>query len=162
MPDIKDSDLYNAFKDLMAENWSDLSDSLVNDVKSALSKSTDDKTGKEAVENMFRAAQAVEEFGGMLTSLKMEIDDTVGMSGENIKPLPDHMANALRVIFDRYTTYLNSFGPEETYLQKKVETELGSKMIHLKMRCSGLGSEWGKVTVLGTSGLAGSYVDQRA
>lgn len=42
-------------------------------------------------------------------------------------------------------TYLNSFGPDETYLRKKVETELGTKMIHLKMRCSGIGSEWGKV-----------------
>jgi Domain of unknown function (DUF4370) len=42
-------------------------------------------------------------------------------------------------------TYLNSFGPEETYLRKKVETELGTKMIHLKMRCTGIGSEWGKV-----------------
>jgi len=162
MPGIKDPDLYNVFKDLMAESWSDLPDSLVQDVKSALSKSTDDKTGKEVVENLIRAAQAVEEFGGILTTLKMEIDDTVGMSGEDVKPLPDRMANALRVIFARYTTYLNSFGPEESYLQKKVETELGTKMIHLKMRCSGLGAEWGKVTVLGTSGLAGSYVDQRA
>jgi hypothetical protein len=42
-------------------------------------------------------------------------------------------------------TYLESFGPEENYLRKKVETELGTKMIHLKMRCSGIGSEWGKV-----------------
>jgi Domain of unknown function (DUF4370) len=42
-------------------------------------------------------------------------------------------------------TYLDSFGPEETYLRKKVETELGTKMIHLKMRCTGIGSEWGKV-----------------
>ncbi|VVA99913.1 unnamed protein product [Arabis nemorensis] len=51
---------------------------------------------------------------------------------------------------------------EEVYLKRKVEMELGTKMIHLKMRCSGLGSEWGKVTVLGTSGLSGSYVEQRS
>lgn len=59
--------------------------------------------------------------------------------------MPDHIKNALCTTFDRYSTYLNSFGPDESYLRKKVETELGAKMIHLKMRCSGLGAEWGKV-----------------
>ncbi|TKY57798.1 Succinate dehydrogenase subunit 5 [Spatholobus suberectus] len=162
MPNIKDTELYNAFKDLMAENWSELPDSVIYDVKNALSKNTDDKAGKEVVENVFRAAKAVEEFGGILVTVKMEIDDSIGLSGENVKPLPDHIKNALRTIFDRYCTYLNSFGPDESYLRKKVETELGTLMIHLKMRCSGLGAEWGKVTVLGTSGLAGSYVEQRA
>lgn len=162
MPDFKDDELQNVFKDLLAVNWSDLSDGLIYDVKKALSKTTDDNAGKEVVTNVFRAAQAVEEFGGILATLKMEIDDSVGLSGEDVKPLPDHMRNALHTIFDRYTTYLNAFGPEENYLRKKVEEELGTKMIHLKMRCSGLGSEWGKVTVLGTSGLAGSYVEQRA
>ncbi|KAJ1396936.1 hypothetical protein SESBI_32195 [Sesbania bispinosa] len=127
MPDIKDPELLNAFKDLMAENWSELPDGLIYDVKNALSKSTDDKAGKEVVENVFRAAEAVEEFGGILVTLKMEIDDSVGLSGEDVKPLPDHMTNALRTIFDRYTTYLNSFGPEESYLRKKVEMELGTK-----------------------------------
>ncbi|XP_061343628.1 succinate dehydrogenase subunit 5, mitochondrial isoform X2 [Gastrolobium bilobum] len=162
MPDIKDTELQNAFKDLMAETWNELPDSLIYDVKEALSKNTDDKSGKEVVANVFRAAEAVEEFGGIITTLKLDIDDSIGASGEDVKPLPDNMKNALHTIFDRYTTYLNSFGPDERYLRKKVETELGAKMIHLKMRCSGLGSEWGKVTVLGTSGLAGSYVEQRA
>jgi hypothetical protein len=58
------------------------------------------------------------------------------------------MQKALRTIFDRYTTYLNAFGPDENYLRKKVEQELGTKLIHLKMRCSGLGSEWGKVSYI--------------
>lgn len=62
--------------------------------------------------------------------------------------MPDHMRNALRTIFDRYNTYLNAFGPDESYLRKKVEQELGTMMIHLKMRCSGLGSEWGKVSYI--------------
>ncbi|KAL2583539.1 hypothetical protein AAZV13_14G076500 [Glycine max] len=143
-------------------SWSELPDSVVSDVKNVLSKNTDDKAGKEAVENVFRAAEAIEEFGGILVSLKLEFDDSIGLSGEDVKPLPDHIKNALCTTFDRYSTYLNSFGPDENYLRKKVETELGAKMIHLKMRCSGLGAEWGKVTVLGTSGLAGSYVEQRA
>ncbi|KAJ4881735.1 hypothetical protein Rs2_38790 [Raphanus sativus] len=76
----------------------------------------------------------------------MEIDDSIGMSGENVKSLPEDITNALRLAYQRYTTYLDAFGPEEVYSKKKVETELGTKMIHLKMRCSGLGSEWGKVT----------------
>lgn len=59
--------------------------------------------------------------------------------------MPDELVNALRTVFQRYVAYLDAFGPEEGYLKKKVETELGTKMIHLKMRCSGLGSEWGKV-----------------
>ncbi|KAK7285070.1 hypothetical protein RJT34_19828 [Clitoria ternatea] len=176
MPNIKDPELQNAFKDLLAENWSELPDAVVYDVKNALSKNTDDKAGKEVVENVFRAAEAVQEFGGILVTLRMEIDDSIGSGGE------------------------------------KVEAELGTQMIHLKMRCSGLGAEWGKfsarfhgndvtmmacdgdksnwrggevsccgdrdtrwwgeepertmetlmVTVLGTSGLAGSFVEQRA
>ncbi|XVF64013.1 hypothetical protein PTKIN_Ptkin09bG0133200 [Pterospermum kingtungense] len=76
--------------------------------------------------------------------MKVELDDSIGVSGENVKPLSSEFADALKTVFQRYTTYLDAFGPDETYLRKKVETELGSKMIYLKMRCSGLGSEWGK------------------
>ncbi|GLT57885.1 hypothetical protein SLA2020_308230 [Shorea laevis] len=162
IPVIEDPEIQNAFKDLMATNWDELPETVVHDVKTALSKNTDDKAGQEILKNVFCAAEAVEEFSGILVSLKMEIDDSIGLSGENVKPLPDDVANALRTVFERYSTYLDAFGPDETYLRKKVETELGTKMIHLKMRCSGLGSEWGKVTVLGTSGLSGSYVEQRA
>ncbi|XP_008220201.1 PREDICTED: succinate dehydrogenase subunit 5, mitochondrial [Prunus mume] len=162
MPPIKDPELLNVFKDLMAASWDKLPDSVVHDAKAAVSKNTDDQTGKESVTNVFRAAEAVEEFGGMITTLKMELDDSIGLSGENVKPLSDEYVNALKTIYNRYTAYLDAFGPEETYLRKKVETELGTKLIYLKMRCSGIGSEWGKITVLGTSGLSGSYVEQRA
>ncbi|CAE5959557.1 unnamed protein product [Arabidopsis arenosa] len=162
MPEMKDSDVLNAFKDLMAADWAELPSAVVRNAKSAISKNTDDKAGQEALKNVFRAAEAVEEFGGILTSIKMEIDDSIGMSGEGVKPLPNDITDALRTAYQRYADYLDSFEPEEVYLKKKVEMELGTKMIHLKMRCSGLGSEWGKVTVLGTSGLSGSYVEQRA
>ena len=64
---------------------------------------------------------------------------------QNVKSLPEDITKALHLAYHRYTTYLDAFGPEEVYLKKKVEMELGTKMIHLKMRCSGLGSEWGKV-----------------
>lgn len=65
--------------------------------------------------------------------------------------MPDELKNALKAAFNRYTAYLDAFGPDETYLRKKVETELGTKMIHLKMRCSGLDSEWGKVIIIFTN-----------
>lgn len=64
---------------------------------------------------------------------------------QGVKPLPNDITDALRTAYQRYAEYLDSFEPEEVYLKKKVEMELGTKMIHLKMRCSGLGSEWGKV-----------------
>ncbi|KAA8537732.1 hypothetical protein F0562_027278 [Nyssa sinensis] len=162
LPDIKDPEIHIVFKDLMAASWDELPDTVIHDAKKALSKNTDDKAGQESLANVFRAAEAAEEFGGMLVSLRMEIDDSIGLSGENVKPLSDKFANALRTAYQRYTAYLDAFEPDEGYLRKKVENELGTKMIHLKMRCSGLGSEWGKVTVLGTSGLSGSYVEQRA
>ncbi|KAF2309861.1 hypothetical protein GH714_005406 [Hevea brasiliensis] len=162
MPVIQDPEIQNVLKDLMAASWDELPDALIHDVKNALSKNTDDKAGQEILKNVFCAAEAVEEFGGMLISMKMELDDSIGLSGEDVKPLSDDFVNALRTVYQRYSAYLDAFGPDEGYLRKKVEMELGSKMIYLKMRCSGLGSEWGKVTVLGTSGLAGSYVEQRA
>jgi len=162
LPDIKDLDVLIVFKDLMAISWDEIPDTVINDAKKALSKNTDDKAGQEVLTNVFRAAEAAEEFGGMLVSLRMAIDDSMGLSGEDVKPLPEEFVNALRTAYQRYTAYLDSFGPDEEYLRKKVETELGTKMIHLKMRCAGIGSEWGKITVLGTSGLSGSYVEQRA
>uniref|UniRef100_A0A7N0VIJ9 Succinate dehydrogenase subunit 5 n=1 Tax=Kalanchoe fedtschenkoi TaxID=63787 RepID=A0A7N0VIJ9_KALFE len=161
LPDIKDPQILQVFKDFMAASWDELPDGLISAAKKALSKSTDDKTGQEILANVFRAAEAVEEFTGILVSLRMELDDTVGMSGENVKPLSKEFKDALKVAHDRYAEYLSSFGPDEVYLRKKVETELGTRLIHLKMRCSGLGSEWGEVTILGTSGLSGSYVEQR-
>ena len=64
---------------------------------------------------------------------------------QNVGRLPEYLEDALKAAYKRYMTYLDSFGPDEAYLRKKVESELGTKMIHLKMRCSGIGSEWGKV-----------------
>ncbi|KAF6145791.1 hypothetical protein GIB67_016240 [Kingdonia uniflora] len=159
---ITDPEIQRACKSLMAVDWDKLPSKVIRRANKALSKETDDKIGQEILANVFRAAEAAEEFNGILVSLRMEIDDKIGMSGENVKALSDEIMNALRVAYQRYTTYLDAFGPDETYLRKKVESEIGTRMIHLKMRCSGLGSEWGKVTVLGTSGLSGSYVEQRA
>lgn len=68
-----------------------------------------------------------------------------------MKPLSGDVADALTVAFERYYAYLNSFGADEGYLRKKVENELGMKLIHLKMRCSGLGGDWGRVLHLSLS-----------
>ena len=48
-----------------------------------------------------------------------------------------------------------------TSIRKKVENELGSKMIYLKIRCSDFESDQGKVMVLGAYRLSASYVGQR-
>ena len=112
----------------------ELPSAVVKDAKTAISKNTDDKAGQEALKNVFRAAEAVEEFGGILTSIKMEIDDSIGMSGEGVKPLPNDITDALRTAYQRYAEYLDSFEPEEVYLKKKVEMELGTKMLHVRSR----------------------------
>ncbi|KAF3787050.1 hypothetical protein EJ110_NYTH23338 [Nymphaea thermarum] len=61
----------------------------------------------------------------------MELDDISGVS--------DDLRDALSAAYKRYVTYLDAFGTDEAYLKKKVEMELGTKMIHLKMRCSNHG-----------------------
>nr|XP_018683234.1 PREDICTED: succinate dehydrogenase subunit 5, mitochondrial-like isoform X3 [Musa acuminata subsp. malaccensis] len=162
LPVITDPDIEAAMKDLLAINWDEIPDSVIRETKKALSKTTEDIAGQEALANVFRAAEASVEFSGVLVSLRMALDDLCGLSGENVGHLPEHLEDAIRASYKRYITYLDSFGPDETFLRKKVELELGTKMIHLKMRCSGIGSEWGKVTLLGTSGLSGSYVELRS
>ncbi|XP_044476084.1 succinate dehydrogenase subunit 5, mitochondrial-like isoform X1 [Mangifera indica] len=144
MPDIKDPEIERFLKDLMAEGWDEIPESVLYDVKKALLKDTDDKAGQEVLKTALCAAEAVEEFTGIIMNIKMEIDNSIGMSGADVKPLPDDLSNSVSTVYQSYSTYLDAFGPEESYLQKMVGTDLGSKMIFLKMRCSGLGSEWGK------------------
>ncbi|KAJ4881736.1 hypothetical protein Rs2_38791 [Raphanus sativus] len=45
MPEIKDSDVLNAFKGLMAADWAALPSAVVNDAKKAVLKNTADKAG---------------------------------------------------------------------------------------------------------------------
>lgn len=82
MPVIKDPELQNVFKDLMAADWDEIPNAVIYDAKKALSKNTDDKVGQEVLLNVLRSAEAVEEFGSILVSLKMAIDDSIGLSGE--------------------------------------------------------------------------------
>ncbi|KAF3787051.1 Succinate dehydrogenase subunit 5 [Nymphaea thermarum] len=150
LPQITDPDVLQPFKDLMAASWDELPDAVVHDAKNALAKNSKDKQGQEALTNVFRAALAVEQFGGTLVSLRMELDDISGALGlcfvigylQNVGPLPDDLRDALSAAYRRYVTYLDAFGTDEAYLKKKVEMELGTKMIHLKMRCSNFGSDF--------------------
>ncbi|KAG9445924.1 hypothetical protein H6P81_012052 [Aristolochia fimbriata] len=162
LPSISDPEIKAVFKDLMAASWDELPHAVIKDAEKTLSKNSEDKAGQEALANVLRAAEAVEHFSGVLVSLRMELDDSIGLGGEKVGPMAKDLQDALAAAYNRYSAYLDAFGPDETYLRKKVETELGTKMIQIKMRCGGLGSEWGKVTVLGTSGLSGSYVEHRA
>ncbi|KAL3616121.1 membrane anchor in succinate dehydrogenase complex [Castilleja foliolosa] len=80
MPVMKDTKIERAFNDLMAANWDELPPPVVDSVTKALSKSTEDKTAHDALKNVFRAAEAIEEFTGIIMSLKMELTDVIGMS----------------------------------------------------------------------------------
>ncbi|GER53127.1 succinate dehydrogenase 5 [Striga asiatica] len=120
MPVTKDLEIERAFKDLMATNWDELPSEIVHGVKNALSKNAEDKAAQDVLKNVFRAAEA------------------------NVKTLSEEYSKALQTIFDSIV-YLAAFGPEESYLKKKVETELGTKMICLKMWCGGLEAKWGKI-----------------
>ena len=66
----------------MAASWDELPDAVLHDAKAALSKATEDKAGQEALANVFRSAEAAEKFAGVLVSLRMELDDSIGLSGE--------------------------------------------------------------------------------
>lgn len=82
LPEIKDSEIKSVFKDFIAADWGELPNSLIENAIKVLSKDSDDKFGKEALKNVVRAAEASEEFIGILETFKMAIDDLVGMSGE--------------------------------------------------------------------------------
>lgn len=81
-PLISDPEVERAFKDLLAVSWDDLPNAVIYDVKNALSKNSEDKSGQEVLRSTLRAAEAVEEFADMVIRIKMELDDLIGMSGE--------------------------------------------------------------------------------
>ncbi|KMZ69083.1 succinate dehydrogenase 5 [Zostera marina] len=161
LPAISDPDVGSAFKELMALNWDDIPSNIISSAKKAVTKETEDKIGQKALSDVFCAAEASVEFTAILVNIRMALEERAGMTGESVSELPTELANAIIIAYNRYIAYVNSFGPDENYLRKKVEAELGTRLIHLKQRVSGLGSEWGEINVIGTSGLSGSYVELR-
>lgn len=162
LPAVSDPEVLQALHRLLAVNWTEIPDEAEDAVETALTKKTDDTAGQEELKNAWRAAEAVEKFSGTLVSLRMTLDDLNGPSGEKVRPLPPLLVDALKSALSRYNTYLAAFKEEEFYLKKKVEVELGSLLIHIGQRCSGLGPEWGNVSLLGTSGISGSFIEHRA
>ncbi|MCO5572308.1 hypothetical protein L7F22_026061 [Adiantum nelumboides] len=162
LPDIADLDVLHALKRLIAENWSEIPEEATDAVEKALTKKTDDTAGIEQLKNAWRTAEAVEKFSGTLVSLRMALDDLTGLTGEKVRPLPPLLLDALNSAFSRYKNYLAAFNEDEFYLKKKVEVELGSLLVHIRQRCSGLRPEWGNISLLGTTGLSGSFIEHRA
>ncbi|GJP76345.1 hypothetical protein CLOP_g6804 [Closterium sp. NIES-67] len=109
------------------------------------------------------AAEAVEVFGEKLELLRLDLDELSGgkFGGEAVGKIPEDMKAALTSALKRYSAYLGAFKEEEGWLQRKVKEELGGALITVKQRCSGLEEEWNQISLLGTSGLSGSYIEQR-
>ncbi|KAH7284600.1 hypothetical protein KP509_34G061800 [Ceratopteris richardii] len=161
-PEVADADVLHALRLLIAVKWTEIPDEAKDAVEAALSKQSSDTAGIEQLKNAWRAAEAVETFSGTLVSIRMALDDLTGFSGERVRPLPPLLQDALKSAFSRYKNYLAAFNADEFYLKKKVEVELGSLLVHLKQRCSGLGPEWGEISLVGTTGLSGSFIELRA
>ncbi|XP_024359614.1 succinate dehydrogenase subunit 5, mitochondrial [Physcomitrium patens] len=162
LPDIKDGDTLKTLHALLGTSWTKIEPSVENAVEKCLKSSNDDIVGKEALTDAWRAAQAVEKFGGnMLQELLLEITDLSGGTGEEVKPIPDSTYNAVETAYKKYIAYLDAFEEDEMYIKKKVENELGGLFLQIKQRLAGMDPKWSKITLLGTSGLSGSYIERR-
>eukprot|EP00898_Chlorokybus_atmophyticus_P005139 jgi/Chlat1/5626/Chrsp369S05384 len=149
-----------ALGNLYATDWTpSLFDGTIAEVKSVLAKGAE--PGTEAkfaeLENAFAAAEAVERFGERVQLLRQYVDDFT--DGQKV---PDDVKSATQDVLQRYNKYISSFDPErEKAIRKKVETNLGAAVLQLRQRIAGLGADWGKISVLCTSGMAGSYIESR-
>lgn len=162
LPDIKDGGILKSLHALLGTTWTKVEPSVGEAVERSLKSSSDDVAGKEALTDAWRAAQAVEKFGGnMLQELLLEISDLSGGTGEDVRPIPDSTFNAVEAAYKKYIAYLDSFEDDEAYIKKKVEHELGGLFLQIKQRLAGLDPKWSKITLLGTSGLSGSYIERR-
>ncbi|XP_023742294.1 succinate dehydrogenase subunit 5, mitochondrial [Lactuca sativa] len=71
LPNIENGDIKVAFKEFMVVNWAELPESVVKKSNQSLSKNTEDKASQQALANLLRVAEAVDEFTGFLVTLKM-------------------------------------------------------------------------------------------
>eukprot|EP00271_Cylindrocystis_brebissonii_P008562 TRINITY_DN22949_c0_g1_i1.p1 TRINITY_DN22949_c0_g1~~TRINITY_DN22949_c0_g1_i1.p1 ORF type:complete len:246 (+),score=60.88 TRINITY_DN22949_c0_g1_i1:133-870(+) len=163
-PPVEDPAISRAVNYLLANEWLEIEEDVRSEVESVLAQATDDKDGKAALENAWSAAQAVEKFAEKLEFQRQALDELSGgkFGGESVGTIPDVLKESLRTSLERYTKYLGAFSADEEWLKKKVELELGASLLTVKQRCSGLEPEWGMVSLLGTSGLSGSYVEKRS
>jgi hypothetical protein len=163
LPDIKDTRIWNTLNALLGGSWLNIDPEVAAAVESVLASKSEDNVGKEALATAWRSAKAVETFGGGLSELLMEVSDISGSTGEDVNPLPESTQKAVEAALGKYVQYLDSFDEEsEAYLKKKVENDLGSLLVQIKQRFSSTDPKWSKITLLGTTGISGSYVELRS
>lgn len=161
---------------LMGHGWLKLEPQVTAAVEDVLSGGSDDSEGKETLQDAWKAAQAVESFGGQLTDMLLEINDLCGDSGEvahtspnfylpglkvalnfrshldtlwckqNVGKIPVETYMAVEAAHDKYLQYLSAFGDDEVYLRKKVELELGGVLLQIKQRLTGMDPKWSEVS----------------
>ncbi|GJP43783.1 hypothetical protein CLOM_g3199 [Closterium sp. NIES-68] len=162
LPRVSDPNALNTLKEALATGWIPCDSSLISKIDKTIA-STEDAVAKEALTSLKAAAEAVEVFGEKLELLRLDLDELSGgkFGGEAVGKIPEDMKAALTSALKRYSAYLGAFKEEEGWLQRKVKEELGGALITVKQRCSGLEEEWNQISLLGTSGLSGSYIEQR-
>ncbi|CAI5487781.1 unnamed protein product [Closterium sp. Naga37s-1] len=150
LPRVSDPSALSTLKEALATGWVPCDASLIAKIDKSI-KSTDDAVAKEALSALKAAAQAVEVFGEKLELLRLELDELSGgkFGGEAVGKIPEDIKAALSSALRRYSAYLEAFGAEEGWLQRKVKEELGGVLITVKQRCSGLEEEWNQVRVGG-------------
>ncbi|CAI5979749.1 unnamed protein product [Closterium sp. NIES-64] len=146
LPRVNDPSALSTLKEALATGWVPCDSSLIAKIDKTI-KSTDDAVAKEALSALKAAAEAVEVFGEKLELLRLELDELSGgkFGGEAVGKIPEDIRAALSSALRRYSAYLEAFGADEGWLQRKVKEELGAVLITVKQRCSGLEDEWNQV-----------------
>ena len=93
----------------------------------------------------FKSAAAVDEFSDIVRTVRLDVDQAVGISGSDTKPIDEDTLEALKVIVKKYNQYITSFDDSEKEIKKKVETDLGWQLLQLKQRVGYIGQDWGQV-----------------
>lgn len=161
LPPVQDATIAKALSGLLGHGWLKIEPQVRSAVESAISGGGDNSAGKETLIDTWAAAQAVESFGGLLIDMLLEISDLCGDSGENVGTIPASTYEAVEAAHRKYMAYLSAFGGDEVFLRKKVELELGGVLLQIKQRLTGMDPKWSEISVLGTSGLASSYIEKR-
>ncbi|KAG0593465.1 hypothetical protein KC19_1G332100 [Ceratodon purpureus] len=82
LPPIQDVKIAKALSGLLGHGWLKIEPQVRSAVESAISGGSDDSAGKETLIDAWKAAQAVESFGGLLVDMLLEINDLCGDTGE--------------------------------------------------------------------------------
>eukprot|EP00270_Netrium_digitus_P020321 TRINITY_DN832_c0_g1_i3.p1 TRINITY_DN832_c0_g1~~TRINITY_DN832_c0_g1_i3.p1 ORF type:complete len:255 (-),score=41.42 TRINITY_DN832_c0_g1_i3:247-978(-) len=161
LPALEDADQAKAFRALIAGNWLHIDGGVRKQVENTLKNIGSGEAA--ALQAAWASAVAVEAFAEKLENLRSNLTGLSGpkfTGGDRVNALPSDLEKALVSAFRRYSTYLESFGADEEWLKKKVQEELGGSLLTIKQRVAGLEPSWNQISLLGTSGLGGSYLEQ--